>query len=172
MRDLKICCKGFSLMEVLVCLLLLGIVSAIWGLGIVQVVDGFMLSAQNRETSQKVQTCMTRLTKEFQSLVSLSAALSSDTVTYTRSTAGTDEVYTVSFDPGEGVITINGDILTDRVKGFALRYYDVHDAAAPLSDPGDDPGKVRLIGFRLEAKGANDTVSAYETRVFLRGLPK
>lgn len=169
MRHLKTCCKGFSLIEVIVSLLLLGIVSAIWGLGIVQVVDGFMLSAQTGETSQKVQTCMSRLTKEFQILSSLSPPLSSGTVTYIRNTAGIDEVYTVSFDAGSGVIKMNGDILTDRINGFVLTYYDTHDAASPLSAPVP-PDKVRLIGIRLEIKGADDTLSAYENLVFLRGL--
>ncbi|MEZ4528634.1 MAG: prepilin-type N-terminal cleavage/methylation domain-containing protein [Desulfobacterales bacterium] len=171
MHHLKKTCKGFSLLEVIVCLLLLGIVSAIWGMGLAQVVDGFMLSAQNRETSQKIQTCMLRLTKEFQSLASLSTPLSANTVSYIRSTAGMDEMYTVFFDAGSGVITVNEDILTDGVKDFVLHYYDTHDAAAPLSAPVP-PDRVRLIGFQLAVKGAGDTVCAYEALVFLRGLSK
>jgi len=173
MRHLRTC-KGFSLIEVVVSLLLLGIVSAIWGLGIVQVTEGFLLSVQNRETSQKVQTCMSRLAKEFQNLHSLPPMLipSADKVTYIRkNTAGTDEIYTVSFDAALSVIKINGNLLTDRVNAFSLRYYDTHDALSPLPAPVD-PGKVRLIGIHLEVKGADDALSAYENRVFLRGLKK
>ncbi|MGE0083845.1 MAG: type II secretion system protein J [Desulfococcaceae bacterium] len=171
MRHLKICCRGFSLIEMTVSLLLLGIVSAIWGMGIVQVTEGFRLSSQTGKTSQNVQACMSRLTKEFQNLLSLSTPLSSNTVTYIRNTAGTDEIYTVFFDADSGVIKIDDAILTDRVNGFVLTYYDTHDAASPLPNPAD-PGKVRLIGIKLEVRGADDIISLYENLVFLRGLPK
>ncbi len=174
MRHLKICCKGFSLIEVIVSLLLLGIVSAIWGLGIVQVTEGFLLSAQTRETSQKVQTCISRLTKEFQAITSLPSPApvpSSDTLTFIRNTGGADETHTVSFVSGTGEIHIDGHVLTDRVNAFVLTYYDTHDAISPLPAPVE-PGKVRLIGIKLEVRGADDIISAYENRIFLRGLPK
>jgi len=173
MRDLKNSSKGFSLIEVVVSLLLLGIVSAIWGLGIVQVTEGFLLSVQNRETSQNVQTCMSRLTKEFQSITSLPPASvpSSDVLAFIRNTGGADETHTVSFVSGTGEIQIDSHVLTDRVNSFTLRYYDTHDAVIPLPSPVT-PEKVRLIGIRLEVRGADDILSVYENRVFLRGLKK
>jgi len=56
--------RGFTLIEVIVVLILVGIMAAMAGTGLVTAVQGYLMAAENAEVSQKAQMAMTRLTRE------------------------------------------------------------------------------------------------------------
>ncbi len=56
--------RGFTLIEVIVVLILVGIMAAMAGTGLVAAVQGYLTAAENSEVSQKAQMAMTRLTRE------------------------------------------------------------------------------------------------------------
>jgi len=64
--------NGFSLIEIIVVMLLVGVMAALAGVGYVQVVRGMLFTKMNAATIQKGELAMTKLVKEFNN-ISLSA---------------------------------------------------------------------------------------------------
>lgn len=56
---------GFTLIEMIASLAIVGILAAIAGIGLVQITEGFLLSHAAAESAQKAQLVMARMVKEF-----------------------------------------------------------------------------------------------------------
>ncbi len=65
--------KGFTLIEIIVSLLIVGIITAVAGMGIVMVTQKFYFAKDNAETAQKAQVTLMRLMKEFAAISAVSA---------------------------------------------------------------------------------------------------
>ena len=63
--------KGFTLIEVIVTLVLVGITTALAGMWIVSVANGYVFTKMNANTVQKAQLAVTRLAKEFAAIKSV-----------------------------------------------------------------------------------------------------
>ena len=75
--------KGFTLIEMIVTLVLVGITAALAGMWIVSVANGYVFAKMNASTVQKAQLAMTRLEKEFVAIRSVTIA-GTGQITYTR----------------------------------------------------------------------------------------
>ncbi len=102
---------GFTLIEIIAVLILIGLLTALAGSGLVSVVQGYLFAQESTSLSQKAQLGLTRLTKEFR--------LCYD--------CDDDTPYEFTNSLGERTLTlkgqevrINGDILVDQVEGFEL----------------------------------------------------
>lgn len=128
---------GFTLIEVIVVLILLGIIGTLAGMGVVKGVEGYLLSKENATMTQKTQLAMTRLALEFENLTSVdSYTQSGSSITYSikpgpdeaevpqRSIALVDNEIKIDID---GSNPATGDILIDNVNSFQLDYYEVSD---------------------------------------------
>jgi prepilin-type N-terminal cleavage/methylation domain-containing protein len=76
--------KGFTLIEVIVVLILLGIMGAILATGISTAVNGFLFTRDSAIKSQKAQLALARISRELLSMTSINSA-SSTSVGYTTS---------------------------------------------------------------------------------------
>ena len=127
--------NGFSLMEIIVVMLLVGVMAAVAGIGYVQVVRGMLFTKMNAATIQKGELAMTRLVKEFNNM-SITSVTAADATSITFSFVKVDVVTnlpvpssrTVEFNRTGSTITYDGvDILADQVSEFGLKYYDNYD---------------------------------------------
>lgn len=123
---------GFTLIEVIASLVLLGIMGAVAGMAIVKGVDGYVFTKTNAALSEKAPLAITRLRLEFQNLTDVTNATSSsiiysvrpgyDSLPFFRGIALVgDEIKIVdgSSLPDENT----GSVLIDEVNSFALEYY-------------------------------------------------
>ncbi len=96
------CQRGFTLIEIVVTLLLVGIIAAMGGMGIVQAVRGYVSVKQNTEITQQVQTAMTRINREITEMISIPSAASNTLIpiTGTSNCTGTDCVRKIGLDNG------------------------------------------------------------------------
>ncbi|MDI6726767.1 MAG: type II secretion system protein, partial [Smithellaceae bacterium] len=121
--------QGFTLIEVIVSLVLVGIMSASVGLGFVYVVQAFVFTKVNTATLQKAQMAMSRISMELGNISLVSSPSTDRTITFdsykydvkkTRSIHWNDD--RIEINDGAGVF----HILTNQVAttdGFKLQYY-------------------------------------------------
>jgi prepilin-type N-terminal cleavage/methylation domain-containing protein len=136
MTALKTTLKGgFTLIEMIASLAIVGILAAIAGIGLVQITEGYLLSQAGAESAQKVQLAMSRMIKEFNYITDVSGGSSHsitfdsfhadeavDTIrSFSISWNGTvgDPLLLTCFDCPGGSVT---EPLADNVASFDLSY--------------------------------------------------
>jgi prepilin-type N-terminal cleavage/methylation domain-containing protein len=152
--------RGFTLIEIIVSLVLVGITAAMAGMWIVAVTNGYIFAKKNMDTTQKAQLAMTRLVKEFKAISAVTAATASS-ITYTRADVSSGSVSSNVALSGSQV-HLNGNTLTDNVSAFTLNYCaNVTDASCPTTWSSTS----RIIVITLTLTGAENSVSTFTERV-------
>lgn len=159
--------KGFTLIEVIVTLVLVGITAALAGMWIVSVASGYIFAKMNMGTTQKAQLAMTRLDKEFTALSAVTATPAGG-ITYTRADMALGSVAGQTVLLSGSNLQLNGNTLADGVSAFALAYCDnITDAVCPASWT---PATSRIIEITLTLAGANNVQSIFTQRIAPRNL--
>jgi prepilin-type N-terminal cleavage/methylation domain-containing protein len=129
--------KGFTLIEVIVTLILVGITAAMAGMWIVSVANGYIFAKTNANTVQKAQLAMTRLTKEFTDLRSVTSSNGTG-ITFNRADGPAASVpVIISMSGTQLLINVNGagaQTLTDTVSAFSLSYCPDSTGVTPCGD--------------------------------------
>lgn len=149
--------KGFTLIEVVVTLILVGITAVLAGMWIVSVANGYIFARQNAANVQRGQLAMTRLVKEFAAIQSVDAGATNDTqITYTRKKADIlDITVTATVSKTGSTLQLNGDILADGVSAFTLAYCD-DNVSSPSCSTTWSPTTSRIIEITLTFSGAEN----------------
>ena len=147
--------KGFTLIEIIASLVILVIVGALVIISTVKIVQGFVFTKMNAETSQKAHIALNRLTKEFTNITSVTSGDSKSIFFDSRSYIdGTPVTQSVSWVGSDNPLLLNTYTLVDNVSDFSLTYFDEY----------------KVIEITLSLFGANDNVSVFTTRVVPRNL--
>ncbi|MDD5414712.1 MAG: prepilin-type N-terminal cleavage/methylation domain-containing protein, partial [Smithellaceae bacterium] len=121
---------GFTLIEVIVTLILVGIVALMGGMAIVQVTQGYIFTKDNAELTQKAQLATSRITKEIVEMTGISADATASTLPLKNNIRNV----TIGLNNGsikiapEGTGLGSGDILVNNVHAFTLTYYSKDNA--------------------------------------------
>jgi len=147
--------RGFTLIEVVVTLILVGITAVLAGMWIVSVANGYIFARQNAANVQRGQLAMTRLVKEFSAIQAVNAGATNDTqITYTRSDASGIPVSSTVSKTGS-TLQLNGNILTDGVGAFTLAYCD-DNVSSPTCSSTWSPTTSKVINITLILSGADN----------------
>ena len=157
--------KGFTLIEIIISLMLVGIIAVFAGMGIVSVAKGFLFTKTNAETVQKGQAAFTRLVKEFTVISSVTSGTSTS-ISFTSYKSALSEAHSVSWAGAGTDLLLDGDILTDNVSAFELAYYDSYDGPKELTWFSTRT----IIEITLTLAGANNIDSVFAARVAPRNL--
>ena len=144
MKSLLHNCRGFTLIEIIASLVIVGLMATVAGFGIVQMAKAFVFAKDTTTLTQKNELAMTRLRMSLQNLTSIAEA-ESDTISIQRRNpegelisesfrlnGQTLEVLNDSYDPD------NFYALADNVAGLSLTYLDGRgDAWSTDGDMGD-----------------------------------
>jgi len=123
--------SGFTLIEIIVSLVLVGMMAAIAGMGIVTGTKGYLLAKENSHMAQKGQLAMARIQRELMELTGIAARQADPAFIIYNNTTGRhaiarDGVYVKMYDLASGAVTLPvnaGDILVDNVNNFTLDYH-------------------------------------------------
>jgi len=134
---------GFTLIEIIVTLVLLGIMAAIAGMLIAQGARGYITANENNKLSQKAQLALDRMILEFEDISAISAVTesSSSSICYTLTyydvnTGGTTDVSRCIGRVGNEIKIVDGtapptagtgSVIIDNVNAFQLDFYRFTD---------------------------------------------
>lgn len=124
---------GFTLIEVIVTLILVGILASMAGMGIVSGVQGYLFAKDNAAISQKAQAAMARLNRTFTEVLDITTA-NPTRVTYKRLINDAKVEETLFLDDKDQTLRIadggtmaGGDILVDNVASLKLSFKQGND---------------------------------------------
>jgi len=158
--------RGFTLIEVIASLLLLGILGVFFSFGLTTAMEGYVFARKNAETTQKGQVALLRLTKEL-SVIRTVTTGSATAISFTSCKAGSDVSQTVTWSGSAGdPLYLASDILVNNVNDFDLGYYPSFSGAKGASWTGS----TKIIEITLKLTGADNVVSTFTTRVLPRNL--
>ena len=136
---------GFTLIEIIVTLILLGIMGTILGIMISRGAQGYFMAKETNVLSQKAQLAMDRMILEFEDISAITAVSSTSicyTLTYYNTpTDSTIDVYRCIGLVGSQIKIVDevlngttlptaatGSVLIDNVSAFQLNFYSITDA--------------------------------------------
>jgi prepilin-type N-terminal cleavage/methylation domain-containing protein len=158
--------NGFTLIEVIVSLVLVGILATIVGLGLVQITKGYVFAKQNSETVQKAQIAMTRIVKELGAATIINSTTTAPSVNYTRPESAT------STTPVTNNIMLSGSTvkigspgsettLIDNVTAFTLTYGYAAGSTTTAA------ANIRRIDVTLSLTGADNQTFDFANSVWI-----
>lgn len=173
---------GFTLIEIVVTLILLGIMGAIAGMLITQGAQGYVTARTNNMLSQKAQLALDRMILEFEDISDISAATESDTSSICYTLRYYDGVADSTLDVnrclgrvGNQIKIVNGaapptantgSVLIDNVNVFRLDLYSFSDSFTgngtwSQADPISSLASIRadLVLNRTDGSGGSQTFS-------------
>jgi prepilin-type N-terminal cleavage/methylation domain-containing protein len=167
--------KGFTLIEVIVVLILLGIMGALLAGAIVMAVDGFMFTRDSAIKSQKAQLALARIERELLDITTIHSAPSSTSIDFTTSDGrrlqltkvGTEIKLQQTLPITEAITaqTLIGDVLTTYDAGVFLSY-TTDQAGTVWTYVADDISalyQIKVI-IKLDGYGGTSTLT-FETMV-------
>jgi len=160
--------RGFTLIEIILTMVIIGVIGSMGTMGFMQVTQSFVHTKQNAATVGQAQLAMLRLVKEMTFITGVSASSSSSITFTTYHGNTTPKNYTIAVSSGN--LTMNDgatdDILIDKVSAFALAYYDTYAGTASSSWTSTST----IIEFTITVTGADNTPITFSTRIIPRNL--
>lgn len=162
--------KGFTLIELIITLVIVGVLSAVAGMGLVQVVNGYLLTKESATLSQKAQLAMARMVRELTSISTIGAGAST-TITYTAVTGdGVTETHTISLDEPNNLVKLNDDTLVDDVNDLVFTYvYLDADGTETTEDTWSESADKTWAGIEITLTlDMSGTLHPFHARVYAR----
>lgn len=175
--------SGFTLIEIIAVLVIVGIAAAFGGMFVASILNGFMFTQSNAETAQKAQFFLGRLSMEFENITDISqitdgsanvqmrytTRLKLDEPDLERILTFTDSTVTLSH------VGAVGSTLMDNVSAFDLRFKK-SDGTETAEDwtIGDTMDELYTIYITLTLKhaGLKETSSTFSTAICPKRLTR
>lgn len=160
--------SGFSLVEMILVLVLLGIMGVGAGFGVSTVVNGFLLSRDSAATAAKGQLALLRLSREFRVITSVTSASASSIQFAALHGDGVTQAYTVAKSGNTITLNdgVNNDVLVDKVNALSLAYYDTYNGAAQTTWTSAR----KIIQVTIVLSGPDGVPLSFSSRVTPRNL--
>ena len=149
--------KGFTLIEVIASLVLIGLIAGLGGLGLIQGLQAYFLSMENVTENQRVQLAMNRITVELQRMETIVSG-SAGTLTFTSISRPTGERCTIALSNGTVTLQVEpaatGLVLLENVTNTDLFRYLRIDKTAWV--PGNDVRNLDQIAVTMTVHREKD----------------
>lgn len=173
--------KGFTLIETVAVLLIVGVIAAVAGVGIVSGVRGFVQAREAGVMAMEAQLALDRITREVIELVDVPAdSIATRLVVRNVGAGGTGQFdrsieYVPNVDGNRGEIRIangaqgaqNGDTLIDNVTAFSLNYWQ-EDVSTATWSAGTDPRLLSGVDVTFTLTAPGGTTRTFSNRIVPR----
>ena len=145
--------KGFTLIEMIVVLVLVGILSAIAGMGIVTLMQGYLFSKDNAAVSAKANIALARINRELQECYNCTGSSGANVAMPFTNNLGSRYLRLSNNNIQISSDGTNYDNLLNKVSTFTMRY---------------NADKSITVTIQSTEKPGGVTVQQFTTRVFPR----
>jgi len=156
---------GFTLIEIVVTMIIVGIMASVAGLGILSGVRGYVFAKTNSAISEKAQLAMARMNRTFIEVLDITTA-SASRITYNRLSGGVTTQETLYLDTADNSVKIaaggsasGGDALVDSVNSLTLTY-KTGTAAWSVGDAFENLSTIEINLVLARADGGNNVTFA------------
>jgi prepilin-type N-terminal cleavage/methylation domain-containing protein len=151
--------SGFTLIETIAALVIVAIIVAVAGMGIVNVTNGMLTAKQNAATALKTQVAMMRIEKEFHIITAVSSG-SATQLNYTNNKGGSPGSHALSLSGT--TIQLDGDMLVDNISSFTLTYADTYNGI--FTSTWGPTNKVINLSFTMSGAGGSNSTFIMRVR--------
>ncbi len=166
---------GFTLVEMIASLVLMGILASLAGFGIVRATQGFMFARDNTIKTQTLQLASARITKAVNSWLDHDGLngswLTDESITLVRKQGEELVQETYAFNSNDQTITVaqgNGParLLAQGVEDLSFTYF--HTNGTAWTPGGDDLANLAGVGLSITLEGKNSDATTFQTRLLPR----
>jgi prepilin-type N-terminal cleavage/methylation domain-containing protein len=169
--------SGFTLIEMIASLALLGLLAAIFGLGLVAAVESYDFSRSNSQIAQKGQMAMTRMIRELTTLTRV-VRIHDDQIIYERMDDNGTSIWGIFFDSStqqvllaenipESTTTAQGDVLVDGVDDWSLQCFIGSESQALPIDANSLLSTMQIT-LKLDRPDSAERTQDFTTLIHLR----
>ncbi len=157
--------KGFTLVEIIASLILVGILAAVAGFGLLRGTRALVYARGVSDVSQKGQMAMGRMTRTFRNITDINSIASepiSTSIAVTFDRDGSQETEQYSYNSNTLEITVGGNtyILAEDVSDFSFSYWK-NDGTTPwTASPNSDLARIDIAFSMTMAEGTSVPFSA------------
>lgn len=169
--------KGFTLIETVAVLLIVGVIAAVAGVGIVSGVRGFVQAREASTMAMEAQLAFDRITREVLELVDVPADSTATRLVVRNVGAGGAGQFDRSIEYVANAREIriangaqgaqNGDTLINNVTAFSLTYWQEDDSSATWS-AGTDPRLLSGVDVTFTLAAPGGTTRTFSNRIVPR----
>jgi len=116
--------SGFTLIEVIVTLMLVSVLAAAAGFGLVEVARGYQAARENGRMAQIAQIALLRISRELMDLESVAGAGNSAIIITSPNGNRAIGLFGTEIRLDEDTSAVDGEVLIDRVTAFQISYED------------------------------------------------
>lgn len=161
--------NGFTLVEIIMSLVIVGIMAVVIGLSSSYLVKSFIFSGKSADTLLTGQVAMAKMVKELNNIKYLNtnpAYLDARKIKFISYKDAVETYHTISWGGSGTNLLFDGDILTDQVSDFSLSYYANPTGVGPVLPTGTGSLITGwIIEINLVLTGADNIPAAFNARV-------
>lgn len=153
--------RGFSLVEVILCLMIVAMLSAFAALGILHMTQGFVASKQNLTVSRNAQFAFSRILKELRSHSGITSGSATSIEFLSRDPQKTIRIFrqndTIQISE-DGLAAVLVDNLSAGPDSFRIDYMDTYGEAVPSASLLTT---TRMVRIRATFDGATGVATPF-----------
>ena len=151
--------KGFTMIEMITGIAIISIISVVVGMSLVQIGNAYLLTKKSTAEAQQAQIVLVRLFKELSAIESISPATATS-ITYFRN----GDSHILTWIAADQPLTLDGDILIDKVQAFSLTYY-TYDYTTQTFTADSYSSATAMIELIFQLKGYGNIPLIFVKRV-------